>query len=174
MSIWSIDEKKHLPQELTKDETFNTLIIGGGLTGMTTAYYLKDSEKICLIDSGLIGHGTTLNTTAKITYFQQRIYTKIAKISNQENASLYLKSQKEAINSLKQIIETEKIDCDLKKTFSYVFANSKKEIKPLEKEVAFLKSQNIKVENLPLPNKTKSYRSYCISDTYTFNPIKHI
>ena len=57
-------------RKLDKDIEVDILIIGAGMTGMTLAYYLKDKD-ICVVDASLIGHGVTLNSTAKINYFQE-------------------------------------------------------------------------------------------------------
>lgn len=173
MSIWNKKEIKTKKEELNKDIDVDILIIGAGMTGMTTAYYLKD-KNVCVVDANLIGHGVTLNTTAKIDYFQERIYTKISSITNFDNAVKYLKSQKYAIDNIKKIIEIENIDCDFTKVPSYVFASTESEVEPLNKEVYFLRSNGIKVEEKSLPKKITSYKSYCVKDTYIFNPIKYL
>ncbi len=173
MSIWSINEKELTTKRLSKNVKTDILIIGAGLTGCTTAYFLKKKD-ICIVDSGKIGHGVTLNTTAKINYFQERIYTKIEKSRGEQLAIKYLESQRYAIAKIKEIVEKEKIKCDFKKVPSFVFANTEKEVPFLEKEIEFLKSQNIKVSKKPLPDKINSYKSYCVEDTYTFNPIKFL
>ena len=105
MSIFNINEKNRNINELNKDISVDVLIIGGGMTGLTSAYFLKDNKGICVVDANLIGHGVTMNSTAKINYFQQCIYTNITKSTNYNNAVKYLKTQKEAINCLKNIIE---------------------------------------------------------------------
>ncbi|MBQ9071898.1 MAG: FAD-dependent oxidoreductase [Bacilli bacterium] len=173
MSIWNKKEIKREIQELNKDIKTDILIIGAGITGMTTAYFLKDND-ICIVDANKIGHGVTLNTTAKINYFQERIYTKISTIRNKEIATKYLKSQLETIKNIKEIIKKENIDCDLKRVDSYVFANTLSEVEPLKKEIEFLKENNIEVNDKKLPSKITQYSSYCVSDTYIFNPIKYL
>ncbi len=173
MSIWSIDEKELLTKRLSQNLKVDTLIIGGGLTGLTTGYYLRKND-ICIVDAGKIAHGVTLNTTAKINYFQERIYTKIEKARGREYAITYLSSQRYAITKLKEIIEKEKIKCDFKKVPSYVFANTEKEIACLEREIGFLRSQGIEVISKKLPDKITAYTSYCVEDTYTFNPVKYL
>ena len=173
MSIWDKDEKERKVLKLNKNIEVDTLIIGAGMTGLTTAYYLKN-KNICVIDSSLYGHGVTLNTTAKITYLQQEIYTKIASLTNNKIAKLYLKSQLEAIKNLKEIIEKEKIDCDFKRVLSYIFANTEKEISSLEKEVDFLRNNGIKIKKDKLPDKITSHLTYSVDDTYIFNPLKYL
>ena len=173
MSIWNKNGIKREKEKLNKDIEIDILIIGAGITGMTTAYYLKE-KNICIADANRVGHGVTLNTTAKINYFQERIYTKIKNIRNEEIAKKYLKSQKYAIKNIKDIIEKENIDCDFKRVDSYVFSNKVSEVEPLKKEVEFLKDNNINVIEKKLPNKITQYSSYFVSDTYIFNPIKYL
>ena len=173
MSIWNKKEIITKKEKLKNDIEVDILIIGAGMTGMNLAYFLKD-KNICVVDANKVGHGVTLNTTAKINYFQERIYSKIKNMTNEESAIKYLKSQRFAIEKLKEIIEKESIDCDLKKVTSYVFASKESEVKPLEKEYEFLKNNNINIYEKELPMKTKSYKSYCVNDTYIFNPIKYL
>lgn len=173
MSIWNKFEYKKTLEELNRDIDIDILVIGAGITGMTTSYYLKD-ENIAIVEKDQIGHGVTLNSTAKINYFQETIYTKIKSILGTKYAKKYLNSQIDAIKLLKNIILKEKIDCDFKRVSSYVFASSKNEVKVLEKEVKFLKNNNIEVIEKSLPDKIKSYKSYCVNDTYVFNPIKYL
>lgn len=174
MSIWDKKEKSHKIVSLKENVYTDILIIGGGITGLTTAYYLKDYPSVCLVDASAIGHGVTLNTTAKITYFQERIYTKIAALLNEEKARDYLQSQREAISYLVDIIEKENIACSLTKTPSFVFANTKKEVNYLQKEVEFLKKYHVSVKKHPLPDKITSYDSYCVEDTYVFHPLEYL
>lgn len=173
MSIWNKSITNRKKEVLNKNIEVDILIIGAGMTGMTSAYYLQD-QNVCLVDANQIGHGVTLNSTAKINYFQERIYSKIKTMRSEATAKMYLNSQRYAINQLKHIIEQEKISCDFTRVSSYVFANTKKEITKLEKEVKFLKANGISVAEKLLPNKITSYRSFCVNDTYIFNPLKYL
>ena len=173
MSIWTLNEKKRKTNILNKDIFVDTLIVGGGITGMTTAYFLRNND-VCLVDANRIGHGVTMNSTAKINYFQERIYTDIVSSSNYDNAVKYLHSQKEAINLIKNIIENENILCDFEQVPSYVFANSKEEVSKLDDEISFLIENGCDVKEKSPPIDCDSYKSYCVNDTYIFNPIKYL
>ena len=173
MSVFNIKKRNRKIKKLDNDKNVDIIIIGGGITGLTSAYFLKD-KNICVVDANIIGHGVTLNSTAKINYLQQAIYTKISKTTKYSNAVTYLKSQRYAISLLKDIITKESIDCDFECVTSYLFANSIEEIDTLEKEIKFLKRNNIKIKEGILPIKTPSYKSYYVEDTYIFNPIKYL
>lgn len=174
MSIWNINEDKKIIKSLTRNIDVDTLIIGAGITGMTTAYFLKDNKNVVIVDANNYGHGVTLNTTAKLTYLQERVYTKIKTLCGFNTAKTYLQSQLDAIKLIKDIIEKENIDCNFTRTPSYIFANTKKEIKPLTKEINFLKNNNIDIKKDDLPLKITSYESYKVDDTYTFHPLKYL
>ena len=67
-SIWNKDiNRKNDKLEKLNDLDLDVLIIGGGLAGISTAFYLKDSNlNVALIESNKIGSGTTSLTTGKI------------------------------------------------------------------------------------------------------------
>lgn len=98
MSLWEQYLEKDDIKELDQDLEVETLIIGGGMAGLNTLYFLKDTDKIALVDAGIIGNGVSKNTTGKLTYLQELIYNKL----NSLEATTYLKSQQLAIALLKK------------------------------------------------------------------------
>ena len=101
--------------KLDKDIECDVLIIGGGITGLTTAYHLMNKNlKVVIVEKNQIGCGATSKSTAKITYLQELIYTKL-----KDKALPYLKYQVQAINIIKNIIEKENINCDLEQVESF-------------------------------------------------------
>ena len=174
MSIWKINEKRRNIKTIDSHKNVDILIIGGGITGLSTAYHLMYNKSMCVVDSGLIGDGVTKNSTAKLSYLQETNYSKIAKSTGIDNATKYLESQKLGVEELVKLIKKEKIDCDLEQVPSYLFASNKKEIEKLEDEVKFLRKNNIDIEKSKLPINIKSYKSYKVNDTYIFNPIKYL
>ena len=174
MSIWNINEKERKIKKLDKDIDIDILIIGAGITGMMTGYYLKDNKSVVIVDSNKYGHGVTLNTTAKLTYLQGDIYNRIKNTTNIDNANKYLESQILAINLFKEIIDKENIDCDFSKSSSYIFADKLKDINKLEEEVEFFKNNKVDIEKSNLPNKKEKFLTYKVNDTYTINPLKYL
>ena len=45
-SIWKINNRSFKTKELTNDLKTDILIIGGGITGISTAFYLKDKAEL--------------------------------------------------------------------------------------------------------------------------------
>lgn len=171
MGIW---KKGIYKSEILKNDTeVETLIIGGGLTGVMTAYYLN-KENVCIVDENTFGSGVTKNTTAKITYLQECIYSKIKFWRGKTRAKTYLNSQLLAIREYKKIIKEENIECDFIKTPSYIFAKYKNEVPKLKKEYQFLKNEGIDIQKENLKINTENYLTYKVENTYTFNPLKFL
>lgn len=172
-SIWiNTVQKEHKNKSLPKEINTDILIIGGGITGLTTAYYLKDTnKKITLIDKSEIGMGITSKTTAKITYLQQDIYHKLKDLHSEAISKKYFDSQKEAIKLITTIIKENKIDCDLEKVKSILFTTEENKIKNLQKESKLLSSWKVDVKKY---HHKKIKAGLIVEDTYTFNPLKYL
>ncbi len=170
MSLWEKYRDDLKFPKLTEDLDVDVLIIGGGITGLTTLYNLKNYKSIALVEAREIGTGISMNTTGKVTFLQGTIYSDLEKNINKETAIKYLKSQRYAINLLKEIIEKEKIACDWEKVTSFVYADKKKDIKKLEREEKFLRDNGIKV----FSNKELKMANISVQNTYVFNPMKYL
>lgn len=169
-SIWS-EEIKQTNKELNKDLNVDVLIIGGGITGINTAYQLINSNlKVCLVEKNIIGSGVTSKTTGKLTYLQENYY-KIKTYHNEQISKKYLESQKYAVKLAKDIIKKESIDCNFKQVDSYILNNK---TTTFNKEKELLKNFGINIiETNLLPNKEKT-DAYYVKDTYVFHPIKYL
>lgn len=171
-TIWETI-KTDLKQTRKNIET-DILIIGGGITGMTTLLYLLEQNKtVTLIEANKIGSGITNKTTGKINIMQEYNYQTIEKITNKQTTQKYLESQIYATEELKKLIKKYNINCDLEKNESYLFTQEQTNIKKIIKEKEIL-SKQIKCKTInELPNKYP-----CIygikTDSYVFNPIKYI
>lgn len=177
-SIWENIKEKEKTKKIEENKNIDTdiLIIGGGIAGMSTAYFLMNSnKKIILIDKGSIGMGITCKTTAKLNYLQGIIYQQLEKSFNKKVSKLYWDSQMEAIELIKKIIEKERINCDLEKCNSFIFTKEDKGIEKIKKEKEILESFGVKckeVSSLPIHFPIKY--GIAVPETYTFHPLKYI
>jgi glycine/D-amino acid oxidase-like deaminating enzyme/nitrite reductase/ring-hydroxylating ferredoxin subunit len=171
-SIWGKIETNS--NTTNKNIETDILIIGGGITGMTSLLYLlPNNKKTILIEANKVGNGITNKTTGKINIMQEYNYQKIENITNNKTALKYLESQIYATNEIKKIINKYNINCDLEKNDSYLFTNQKEKINNILKEKEILEKRiNIKTIN-KLPNNYP-----CIfgikTESYVFNPLKYI
>lgn len=176
-SIWTeYYNKNEKINILNKDEEFDVVIIGGGITGLSSAYnFFSDKMRVCVLEKNLIGRGITSKTTAKISYLQESIYSNIKNLRNYDDAKLYYESQKMAIDNIVKIINDNNIECDLTKSDSYLFAQNNKQLKKIQSEKELLESFNEKVSMADtLPDGLKIRAGIKVTNTYTFNPIKYL
>ncbi len=78
-SIWNEYE---LPKydSLKNNNECDVLIIGGGLSGVSLLYHLKNSGlKVILVERNRLGRGVTSRTTGKLTYFLDNVLIKVKK-----------------------------------------------------------------------------------------------
>ena len=173
-SIWNDIKSDFNFSSLNEDINVDVLIIGGGMTGISTAYHLRESGlNVCVVEKNKLCCGVTSRTTGKLTYLQENIYSKLLKYHSLEKVKLYLESQIFAMNMVVDIIEKNKIDCNLEKVRSYVFSfdNDGK----LEKEIDLLKDIGVSL-NLTnvLPTGDDVMNAYYVGDTYVFHPLKYL
>lgn len=158
-SYWlsSIDQKEY--PTLSDNLEIDIGIVGGGITGITTAYLLsKQGYKVCLIDAKRLFSGTTGNTTAKITAQHGLFYDDLINNFGIEKAALYYQSNLEAKRFIEKTIENYHIDCNYTTEDSYVYTDETKQIKKIENEWIAYEKLNIDGQlteqlNTPFPAK---------------------
>lgn len=143
--------------KLEKNYEVPVAIIGGGLCGILTAYFLTQAGiHNILLEADTIGSGTTGHTTAKVTAGHNLIYDKIKKAYGPGFASKYAQSNLDAIKQYASIIAAEQIDCDWTWEDNYIYALLNKDADSLQTEYDLLKELNIPCDlvtktSLPFP-----------------------
>ena len=136
-SYWINSEKnKEKYNKVEKNIETDICIIGGGITGISTAYYLtKENLKVTVLDMGKMGFQTTGNSTAKITSQHGLFYKDLKDSKGEDFARLYYDANEDAIKNIKKIVEKEKIQCDLECQSAYVLAANREEVQKVKDEV---------------------------------------
>lgn len=171
-SLW----KEHIVRpefpSLKKDIKTDVLIIGGGIAGILTAYFLQEKGvSYVLVEKDRICGVTTGNTTAKITIQHGLIYNKILKSEGVEKAKEYLQANRAAFDKYAELCKT--IDCDYEIKNSYVYSTDDRE--KLEEEMNALSKIGYDatltdVHALPI----KTVGAVCFKDQAQFHPLKFL
>ena len=159
-SLWiETTKNKSNFKTLNGNEETEICVIGGGLFGLTTAYYLtKCGKKVIVLEKGEIGSKVSGNTTGKITSQHDLFYAHLIDDYGEDYAKKYLEANEKAIENIKQIIKEEQIDCDFSMQKSYVYTTKEDEVLEIQKEVAVVNKlgKNAKfVNKIDLPIKIK-------------------
>ena len=140
-SFWidSCMKERKNNKSLTKNIETEVCIIGGGLTGLTTAYYLsKHGKNVVILEKSKICSHTSGNTTAKITSQHGLFYNYLIDSIGKHSAKQYLDANEQAIKDIEEIIKTENIECDFEKQDAYIFTQDVDQIKKIKQEVEVL------------------------------------
>lgn len=96
-------------------------IIGGGIAGLTTAYFLsRAGVRVTVIDDGPIAGGETARTTAHLSWaIDDRLY-RIKDWHGEEHAKLAVEAHKQAVDEIERIVGEENIDCNFERVDGFL------------------------------------------------------
>lgn len=151
------------------------LIVGAGITGVTTAYLLAKSGKQCiLVDAHQLGFGTTGGTTAHLNTFFDATYPEIEKDFGADAAQLVALAGKESIRIIHQLIKELNIECDFEYKDAWLFAQTEKEGQMLEDILEASKKAGVDVESateIPVPLPFEAAVRF--KNQAQFHPLKY-
>lgn len=112
-SIWRADVEIRKREALPGEMRVPVVVIGAGLAGILTAYYLKQAGiRAVVLEADRIGSGQTGNTTAKITSQHNLLYDRLIRTFGHEMAGQYARANESAIGEYERLIREKEIDCD--------------------------------------------------------------
>lgn len=174
-SIWQ-EEIKKIPASININTIYDVAIIGGGISGVSTAHRLQKSGKDCvLLEAFNIGFGTTGGTTAHLNNFYDTTYAEAISKFGLKDAKLLAESAKEAMHIIEGNITENNISCDFEKKSAHLFALDDKQKKELEE----MMQGSEKVGHTMIPIEKISFpipfvKAVEIPGQGQFHPIKYI
>lgn len=136
-SLWQSTNTEFSNQSFPEDQLFDVVIVGAGITGVTTALRLQEAGKKCIIvDAANVAFGTTGGTTAHLNTFFDSPYNEVISNFGEEKAKLFAEAGKEAMQLIIDNISIHKIDCGFAERTGYIFSVEEKQNEDLEKLVS--------------------------------------
>lgn len=176
-SMWqAADHQAKIGSTFKAGDLYDTIIVGGGITGLSTALLLQEQGQKCLlVEAYAIGFGTTGGTTAHLNTFLDATYPEIDSDFGARASKQMAKASQDVISKIQKNIETYGIDADFEYKQAYLYSQNEKETDEL---MDILKSSqaaglgvNLSDENgLPIPFE-KAIR---FENQAQFHPIKYI
>jgi glycine/D-amino acid oxidase-like deaminating enzyme len=156
--------------------TVDTVILGGGIAGITTATLLKDlGYKVALIESNRIVKDVTIGTTAKISVAPNMIYSDLIKNLGKAKAQIYADTNQKALNKIAEIVSEKNIKCEFERIPLYIYTESDSKVDKINEEFKAAKELGLPVslvDNIPLPFKTAGGLMY--ENQAQFHPRKYL
>ena len=119
--------------KLERDIDVDVAVIGAGITGLTTAYLVKqDGRSVAVLERDLVGTGTTGYTTAKVTALQGLMYRFLEESYDTDTARVYANASETGMELVASLAK----DADVRRLPSYTFTRSREDVPRIEEEVA--------------------------------------
>ena len=125
--------------KLQRDISVDVVVVGTGITGITTAYVLKQTGlTVALIERERVASIDTGHTTAHLTYITDVELRELARNFGEDHAQAAWDAGAAAIDEIERIVGEEKIECEYTRVPAYIHVcvggPSKKEAPLLKKE----------------------------------------
>ena len=112
-------------------------VIGAGIVGLTTAYYLSAAgQSVVVIDSGIVGGRQTLRTSAHLSNVMDDGLSNLVDLHGLELSKKVVESHTWAIDEIEEIALKEKTDCGFKRLDGYLFLGRSQSEAFLKKEMS--------------------------------------
>ena len=173
-SIWHATKSLSGHPQLPGSIHTEAAVIGGGLSGILTAFYLTQCGiRTIILEARRIGSGQTGGTTAKITAQHGLMYQKLIRTFGENHARLYAAANRQAITEYARLIRSRSIDCEFKETSACLYTCSSDELLQREYTAACrlgILAQLSSETELPFPVQNALYFPHQAQ----FHPLKFL
>lgn len=173
-SIWKASCRLPEREGLQGNRKTDVAVIGGGMTGILTAFFLqKKGARVLVLEGNRIGMGATGDTTAKVTAGHNLIYDRLIRRMGAETAQKYAELQELAIEAYAELIRERRIACHWERRPHLIYARSK--TGALERELRAAEKLGLPVsftDRTELPFPVKGAIRY--GDQAQFHPLEFL
>lgn len=121
---------------LAGEVAVDVAVIGGGITGLTTATLLKRAgATVAVVEAGRIAAGTTGYTTAKVTSLHSLIYAELMRMLGAERARIYADANQAGVEWVAEFVREAGIECDFRRMPAFTYTTEADRIDAIEAEV---------------------------------------
>jgi glycine/D-amino acid oxidase-like deaminating enzyme/Rieske Fe-S protein len=121
-SVWLATSERPAFPALHVDVDVDVAVVGGGITGLTTALMLQRAgARVALVEGNRIGAGTTGNTTGKITSQHSLAYADLVERHGEDRARQYAEANQWAVTKVAELAGELAPDCRFEQASAYVY-----------------------------------------------------
>jgi glycine/D-amino acid oxidase-like deaminating enzyme len=121
-SLWMETQVAPEASRLKRNLTADTVVIGSGIAGLSTAYELAArGQSVVVLDRGAIGMGMTARTTAHLSSLCDDSFERLIDRRGLDVAEQFYQSHAASIDRMESIQEAEGIHCGFRRLDGYLF-----------------------------------------------------
>jgi glycine/D-amino acid oxidase-like deaminating enzyme/nitrite reductase/ring-hydroxylating ferredoxin subunit len=122
-SIW-MSEPMPSFATLDGDRQADVVVIGAGITGVTTAWLLaRRGRRVMVIDAGEVGGGETARTSAHLTWVLDGRLSRLMSRFGREDATVAVRAHQAAIDWIESTTGTLGLDCDFRRVPGFLYCD---------------------------------------------------
>jgi glycine/D-amino acid oxidase-like deaminating enzyme/nitrite reductase/ring-hydroxylating ferredoxin subunit len=134
-SLWMDTSESPGYPVVAHDLAVDVAVVGGGITGITTALLLKEAgATVAVLEARSVGSGTTGYTTAKVTSLHRLIYSELESSFGEDGARAYGEANQAGLDQIVGFVDDLGIDCDLRRKPNYTYAPGPDEVQDVRHE----------------------------------------
>ena len=142
-SLWldTAPTTRHPP--LKKDLDVDVAVLGGGITGLTTAHLLKEAgADVVVLEAERVGTGVTGTNTAKVSALQQTVYSQIRSRHGDEGVRVYGAASLAGVGEVERLTNELAIECALERAPAVTYGDAS----TVEREADACRTAGLRVE----------------------------
>lgn len=148
-SLWMDVKVAPNAGRLDGDKSCDTVIVGSGIAGISTAYELAvQGQHVIVVDRGPIAGGITARTSAHLAPLCDDLTSAMIGLRGEDTSRLFYQSQAAAVDRIEEIQERERIDCDFRRLDGYLFQALNTDSKIIDDELDAVRKVGAPVHRL--------------------------
>ncbi|MEO5684872.1 MAG: FAD-dependent oxidoreductase [Chitinophagaceae bacterium] len=159
-----------------ENQSYDVIVVGGGITGLSTALLLQEAGKKCLVlEAKNLCFGTTGGTTAHLNTLLDTPYTEIEKKFSKETSREMATAAAAALDLVKRNIEQYNISCGFAEASACLFAQNSKQQKELEEIAHASAAAGLQVElTTDAPPPFRAVKTLRAMGQAKFHPVNYV
>ena len=148
-SLWNNYQQAGQFPALSENTEADVAIIGGGITGLTTALLLAEAgKKVVVLESLLVGGGTTGHSTGNLYFTIDQVFSALRSKYDTETVQKVAEARNTAVDFIEALVRKNEIDCDLARVPWYLYSHDSENENKIEEELKVAQEAGLEMKSI--------------------------